>query len=101
MTQPAIESVNETQSRLGVSGEQALLKAGEKGLRRPHLLCASAFASRGQSGVEENLVSKQSPDQSPPLGLDAGKSGARLCVDQLRAQWRVPVFASQQEVDTR
>lgn len=85
LTKPAIESVNETQSRLGVSGEQG------------HMYCARALASRGQSRVE----SKQSPDQSPPLGLDARKSGARLCADRLRAQWRAPVFASQQEVNTR
>lgn len=43
--------------------------------------------------------SKQGPDQSPPLGLDSRKSGARLRADRLRAQWRVPVFPSQQEVD--
>lgn len=48
---------------------------------------------------EETLVSKQSPDQSPPLGLDSGKSGARLCADGLRAQRSVPAFPSQQEVN--
>lgn len=56
-------------------------------------VCESS-APRSRRGDEEslslwyedegkNLLSKQSPDQSPPLGLDSRKSGARLCVDWL------------------
>lgn len=45
-------------------------------------------------------MSKQSPDQSPPLGLDSRKSGARLCADRLRAKGIVSAFPPQQEVNT-
>lgn len=51
--------------------------------------------------IEENSVSKQGSDQSPPLGLDPRVSGAGLCGDRLGAQRSVPAFPSQQEVDTR
>lgn len=46
-------------------------------------------------------LSKQSPDESPPLGLDSRKRGTCLCADVLRAQRGVPLSLSQQEVNTR
>lgn len=78
--------------------------------RRPHSLFVRAWprvrvgAMRsvcrcGTKMRKKNLLSKQSPDQSPPLGLDSRKSGARLCVDWLWAQRSVPAFPSQQEVN--
>lgn len=52
------------------------------------------------SGRGRSLVSKQSSDQSPPLGLDPREGGAGLCADRLEAKWGVPAFPSQQEVHT-
>lgn len=104
---------------LGVLVEQALWEHARKAYvhfrfaqKRPHLLfgrARPALTSRtttklrhcGQSWFDENLVSKQSPDQSPSLGLDPRKSGARLCADRLRAEGSVSAFPSQQEVNTR
>lgn len=68
------------------------------GQRRPHLLSVrarSAFTSGDhQRTADKNLMSKKIPDQSPSLGLDSRKSGARLCADRMQAKRGVPVFPS-------
>lgn len=97
------------QKRTWRFGWTSLVRAWEKGRCWFFVLHKekATFTVYMMSGLREHpsmwtkSMSKQSPDQSPPLGLDARKSGARLCADWLRAKRSAPAFPSQQEVHTR
>lgn len=72
--------------------------------KRPHVLvCESSPCVQDceDKNPWKRPMSKQSPDQSPPLGLDSRKSGARLRADWLQAKWSVPAFPPQQKVNAR